>query len=99
MIAAKPVSLNLNLRGVVQPATLATNEHSRLLREQSRTAYAMGLGKFPFPLPDSVVEALRLAASEKIPLEEQLPDCFTQRYCGGVLVGIERLVEWVGRKA
>jgi aspartate aminotransferase len=65
MNTAKPVSLNLNLRGMGQSATLAINEKSRLLREKGRTVYAMGLGQSPFPVPDSVVEALRLAAPEK----------------------------------
>ncbi|MEJ2582781.1 MAG: aminotransferase class I/II-fold pyridoxal phosphate-dependent enzyme, partial [Acidobacteriota bacterium] len=65
MNTAKHVSLNLNLRGMGQSATLAINEQSRLLREQGRTVFAMGLGQSPFPVPDSVVEALRLAAAEK----------------------------------
>jgi aspartate aminotransferase len=65
MNTAKPVSLNLNLRGMGQSATLAINERSRLLRENGTTIFAMGLGQSPFPVPDSVVEALRLAAPEK----------------------------------
>jgi aspartate aminotransferase len=40
--------------------------------------------------------ARALAASEKIPLDEELPSSFTRQYCDGVLVGVERLVEWVG---
>jgi aspartate aminotransferase len=36
-----------------------------------------------------------LAASEKIPLDEELPAGFTRQYCEGVLVAMERLVEWV----
>lgn len=65
MNTTKPVSLNLNLRGMGQSATLAINEKSRELREKGQTVYAMGLGQSPFPVPDSVVEALRLAAPEK----------------------------------
>ena len=65
MNIAKPVSLNLNLRGMGQSATLAINERSRLLREEGQTIYAMGLGQSPFPVPDSEVEALRLAAPQK----------------------------------
>ncbi len=65
MNTTKPVSLNLNLRGMGQSATLAINERSRLLREKGKTVYAMGLGQSPFPVPNSVVEALRLAAPEK----------------------------------
>ncbi len=65
MNTSEPVSLNLNLRGMGQSATLAINEQSRLLREQGQTVFAMGLGQSPFPVPQSVVEALRLAAPEK----------------------------------
>ena len=65
MNTTKPVSLNLNLRGMGQSATLAINEQSRLLRDQGHTVYAMGLGQSPFPVPNSVVEALRMAAPEK----------------------------------
>ena len=61
----KPVSLNLNLRGMGLSATLAINERCRALRNEGRTVYTMGLGQSPFPVPDPVVEALRLAAPEK----------------------------------
>ncbi len=65
MNAQKPVSLNLNVRGLGESATLAINERSRLLRERGRTVYRLGLGQSPFPVPDCVVEALRLSAPEK----------------------------------
>jgi aspartate aminotransferase len=61
----KPVSLNLNVRGMGPSATLAINERCRELRRQRRPVYNLGLGQSPFPVPDPVVEALRLAASEK----------------------------------
>ncbi len=63
--ADKPVSLNLNVRGLHQSATLAINERCRALRGKGRTVYNLGLGQSPFPVPDSVVEALRLAAPQK----------------------------------
>lgn len=65
MNAPKPVSLNLNIRGMGVSATLAINERCRALRDQDRTVYNLGLGQSPFPVPDSVVEALRLAAPQK----------------------------------
>ncbi|MCK4343102.1 MAG: aminotransferase class I/II-fold pyridoxal phosphate-dependent enzyme [Phycisphaerae bacterium] len=65
MNATKPVSLNLNVRGMGPSATLAINERCRELRRQGHSIYNMGLGQSPFPVPDSVVEALRLAAPEK----------------------------------
>ncbi|MGD2108299.1 MAG: aminotransferase class I/II-fold pyridoxal phosphate-dependent enzyme [Phycisphaerae bacterium] len=65
MNADKPVSLNLNVRGLRQSATLAINERCRTLRQEGRSVYNFGLGQSPFPVPRSVVEALRLAAPRK----------------------------------
>ena len=65
MNAPKPVSLDMKIRGMDLSATLAINERCRLLREEGRLTYALGLGQSPFPVPRSVVEALRVAAPEK----------------------------------
>lgn len=65
MNASKPVSLNMNVRGMGLSATLAISERCRSLRREGQTVYNMGLGQSPFPVPNSVVEALRLAAPEK----------------------------------
>ncbi len=59
------VSLNLNVRGMGQSATLAINERCRTLKREGRTIYNLGLGQSPFPVPDPVVDALREAAAEK----------------------------------
>jgi len=61
----KYVSLNLNVRGLSQSATLAINERSVELRRNGRTVHRLGLGQSPFPVPSPVVEALKLHASEK----------------------------------
>jgi aspartate aminotransferase len=61
----KQVSLNLNIRGLAQSATIAINDRSKLLLQQGRTVYRLGLGQSPFPVPLPVVEALRLHAQEK----------------------------------
>lgn len=61
----KPVSLNLNVRGLGQSATLAINDKVRELRRAGQTVYNLGLGQSPFPVPVPVVEALRLHAPEK----------------------------------
>ena len=58
-------SLNLNVRGLSQSATLAINEHSNALRGEGRRIYKMGLGQSPFPVPSVVVDALKLHAHEK----------------------------------
>ena len=69
--AASPVngnqsgSLNLNLRGMGISATLAISQTSRKRRESGKLVYNFGLGQSPFPVPDSVVDALRQAAAEK----------------------------------
>ncbi|RIK63323.1 MAG: aspartate aminotransferase [Planctomycetota bacterium] len=65
MNAEKPVSLNLNVRGLGQSATLAIKDKCRQLRQQGRSVFDFGLGQSPFPVPTSIVEALRLAAPEK----------------------------------
>jgi len=61
----KHVSLNLDVRGLGPSATLAINERSNELRQQGTMIYKFGLGQSPFPVPQPVVEALRLHASEK----------------------------------
>ena len=65
MNASKPVSLNLNVRGMGLSATLAINERCRALRDEGRTVCNLGLGQSPSPVPHPVVEALKLAAPEK----------------------------------
>jgi aspartate aminotransferase len=61
----KYVSLNLNVRGLGPSATLRINEYSRDLERSGRKIYKMGLGQSPFPVPQSVVNALKLYAREK----------------------------------
>ncbi len=65
MNISKQVSLNLNIRGLEQSATLAINERSKELQRQGRTVYRMGLGQSPFPVPVPVVDSLKLHAHEK----------------------------------
>lgn len=60
-----PVSLNLNVRGMGQSATLAIKDKCRELRRLGKTVFDFGLGQSPFPVPSSVVESLRLSAPEK----------------------------------
>ena len=57
-------SLNLNVRGLGQSATLAINERSNALRREGHRIYKLGLGQSPFPIPSEVVNALRLHAHE-----------------------------------
>lgn len=61
----KHVSLNLNIRGMGQSATLAIKDRVRALRAEGRHVYDFGLGQSPFPVPPPVVEALRLNAAQK----------------------------------
>ena len=37
-----------------------------------------------------------LAASESVPLHDELPASFFERYCAQTLQGVERIVEWLG---
>jgi len=61
----KQVSLNLNVRGMGQSATLAIKDKCRELRAQGRHVHDFGLGQSPFPVPRPMVEALRLNAPQK----------------------------------
>lgn len=59
------VSLNLNIRGLPQSATLAINEKSNDLLRQGRMVYKLGLGQSPFPVPQPVVDELKVNAHQK----------------------------------
>ena len=45
-------------------ATLAINEESNRLKKSGKKIYKFGFGQSPFPIPDSVVSALKKSASE-----------------------------------
>jgi len=60
-----PVNLNLNVRGLKTSSTLAINEKSNALRREGRSVFKLGLGQSPFPVPDPVVESLRINAFQK----------------------------------
>jgi aspartate aminotransferase len=61
----KPVSLNLDVRGLEQSATLAINDRSKSLQHDGKIIYRAGLGQSPFPVPTPVVDSLKLHAREK----------------------------------
>ncbi len=53
------------VRGLEPSATLAINERSNALLAQGRKVHKLGLGQSPFPVPDSVVDALKDNAHQK----------------------------------
>ena len=57
--------LNPNVLGLTPSATLAINERCEALIAGGKQVFKLGLGQSPFPVPPSVVEALRTAAPEK----------------------------------
>lgn len=59
------VSLNMNVRGLGQSATIAINEKSKYLKEKGRHIYRLGLGQSPFPVPLPIVDALKQNAHQK----------------------------------
>lgn len=59
------VHLNMNVRGLEMSATVAINELSAELIRQGRTISRLGLGQSPFPVPGTVVDALRANAAQK----------------------------------
>ncbi|MCX9084836.1 MAG: aminotransferase class I/II-fold pyridoxal phosphate-dependent enzyme [Candidatus Methanoperedens sp.] len=65
MNLTKHVSLNINVRGSGQSATLAINDRCKGLQCDGKKIYNFGLGQSPFPVPTPVVNALKLYAHEK----------------------------------
>ncbi|MEJ2613545.1 MAG: pyridoxal phosphate-dependent aminotransferase [Ignavibacteriaceae bacterium] len=59
------INLNLNVRGIPQSATLAINERSEQLKREGKKVYKLGLGQSPFPVPQPVVDALKINAYQK----------------------------------
>jgi aspartate aminotransferase len=59
------IHLNLNVRGMQPSATLAINERCEVLRHEGHPIYKLGLGQSPFPVPNIVVEALKLNAHQR----------------------------------
>jgi aspartate aminotransferase len=59
------ISLNLNVRGAPLSATLLINEISNKLISEGRKVYKLGLGQSPFPVPQMVVDELRVNAHQK----------------------------------
>ncbi len=57
--------INLNVRGLKQSATLAINELSAKLAHEGKTIYKLGLGQSPFPVPQPVVDELKVNAYQK----------------------------------
>ena len=74
----KHLYLNPNIRDLQESPTLRINQRCRELSAAGNKIYRLGLGQSPFPVPDSVVNALRLYAPEKeyLPVQglEQLRD-------------------------
>jgi aspartate aminotransferase len=65
MNTPRDASLNLNVRGLGQSATIAINQRSKQLLREGKQVYRLGLGQSPFPVPRPVVDALRANAHEK----------------------------------
>lgn len=59
------ISLNLNVRGAHLSATLLINEISDKLIREGRKVYKFGLGQSPFPVPQMVVDELKVNAHQK----------------------------------
>lgn len=57
--------LNLNIRGLSLSATLNINEISNALLAQGKQVYKLGLGQSPFPVPQVVVDELKVNAHQK----------------------------------
>ncbi|MEP1594369.1 MAG: pyridoxal phosphate-dependent aminotransferase, partial [Halieaceae bacterium] len=59
------VHVNLNVRGMPRSATVAINERCNELLASGREIFKLGLGQSPFPVPDFVVDELKVNAHQK----------------------------------
>lgn len=59
------LALEPRLRGMARSSTLASQELARERQARGLSVARLGLGQSPFPIPSSVVDALRAAAPEK----------------------------------
>jgi aspartate aminotransferase len=57
--------LNPNIEGMQVSPTLRINQRSKELAAQGKHIFKLGLGQSPFPVPEIVVNALRLYAPQK----------------------------------
>jgi aspartate aminotransferase len=74
-VEKKHLYLNPNVVGIKESPTLRINQRCRELAAEGKHIYKLGLGQSPFPVPDSVVNALRLYAPQKDYLHVQgLPE-------------------------
>lgn len=58
-------AIHPSIAGLKISDTLAINEHCKKLIAEGKKIYRFGLGQSPFPVPDVVVNALRLYAPQK----------------------------------
>jgi len=71
----KHLYLNPNVRGLKESPTLRINQRCKELAAEGKHIYKLGLGQSPFPVPEQVVNALRLYAPQKDYLHVQgLPE-------------------------
>ena len=69
------IYLKPNIVGLQESPTLRINQHCKELVAQGKRIYRLGLGQSPFPVPEPVVNALRLYAPQKDYLHVQgLPE-------------------------
>lgn len=74
-VEEKHLYLNPNVIGLKESPTLRINQHCKELAAKGKHIYKLGLGQSPFPVPESVVNALRLYAPQKDYLHVQgLPE-------------------------
>jgi aspartate aminotransferase len=61
----KHLHLNPNIAGLKESPTLRINQRCKELIAEGKHIYRLGLGQSPFPVPEPVVNALRLYAPQK----------------------------------
>lgn len=79
------VHLNPNVAGIKPSATVAINDLSNELKQKGDKIFKLGLGQSPFPVPDSVVQALQENAHQKdyLPVKglRELQEAVAEHHC------------------
>ena len=68
-----------NIKSLKPSATLAINEKSKELISKGKKVYKFGFGQSPFPVPNSVISALKNNADKKdyMPIQGSLSVSYT----------------------
>ena len=77
----KKIPIKNKIKNLKPSSTLAINEKSKDLIKKGKKIYRFGFGQSPFPVPEKIVECLKLNAEKK----DYLPVIRTIRFKRGYI--------------